>query len=1120
MSLFWDSITFSRLVADADRDRIIHQEAPSLVPSSVPMPMQRGFTLLLAFVLALSALVPLVAPTPARAVSDTVVISQVYGGGGNSGATLRNDFMELFNRGTTSVDVTGWSVQYASSSGSSWQTTALSGTIEPGEYYLVQQAQGSGGTQDLPTPDASGSIAMSATNGKVALVSGTTALTGACPLPDTVDFVGFGSANCFEGAGGTAVLSNTTAALRDGNGCTDTDDNATDFATGVPLARNRASPPGSCDPNAPTPPTGTGSADPASLEAGEATTLSVTVARGTNPDSTGITVTGDLSAIGYGDAQSFTAAGGNVYSFNATVADGTDPGPKSLPITIADAEERASTTFIGLTVEAPIEIVPIGLIQGSVADTDDGLEHRSAFAPASPFACSDELFTVQGVVTQRIRTAEPDDPDYGFFIQNTAETADDDPNSSDGMFVYTSGFTTTFSDDPEVDAFYFPVVGDEIVLRGRVAEFFNFTQFCNGGLLMLDRVATDRLDATEVTEADPPDDLGDANRFWERHEAMRFSLPTDSQVVAGRSVFASTADAEVWVIRGDHPVAQRSEPYTNRVFRDPHPLDDFGPAGSFDNGNGYRIMLTSHGLKWVENDGNAMLAPARTFDTVTNEITGSLYFAFGKYAIEAEQQIELVHGLDPSLNAPPVEPDREVEYSTAVYNVENLYDFRDDPFDGCDFVGNAGCTGVSPPFDYVPESNEAYQAQLADLADQIVTDLHAPDILLIQEAEDQDICSVADGAFVCGDVDDADGKPDTLQELAIVIGATYGVPYDAAYDRDGADDRGIVNGFLYRSDRVELLAPDDSDPVLGSDPQVEYRSAGLEYNTDVQNPKALNAVLPDDVDTSTGQDGDNVFTRAPQVGLFRVWRDGIGVSAFTDLYAVSNHFSSGPDGRVGQRTEQAGYNAAIVEALRQTDDGDRVVTGGDFNVFPRPDDPFAPGHPLYPSDQLAALYDIGLFDLWAVVVEEAPESAYSYAFEGQAQTLDDQFVTEGLFDELNAVRFAHVNADWPAEFDGDGSRGSSDHDPQVARFEAITVDALRNLLDYYDEQGAIRGPVGRLLGRVLDQVERYEERGQDRVARIQLQVFQILVRAFTPIYIDRDASRVLRDEADLLASNL
>src|SRR5713226_9617459 len=89
---------------------------------------------------------------PAAAVSSSIVISQIYGGGGNSGATFKNDFIELFNRGTATVSITGWSVQYTSSTGTSWQVTNLSGSIAPGKYYLIQEAAGTGGTTDLPTP--------------------------------------------------------------------------------------------------------------------------------------------------------------------------------------------------------------------------------------------------------------------------------------------------------------------------------------------------------------------------------------------------------------------------------------------------------------------------------------------------------------------------------------------------------------------------------------------------------------------------------------------------------------------------------------------------------------------------------------------------------------------------------------------------------------------------------------------------------------------------------------------------------------------------------------------------------------------------------------------------------
>ncbi|RPE79647.1 lamin tail domain-containing protein [Vulcaniibacterium tengchongense] len=171
-----------------------------------------------------------------------VVISQVYGGGGNSGATLRNDFIELRNTGAAPVSLDGWSVQYASSAGTSWSNrTQLAGTIAPGGYYLIQQAAGSGGSADLPTPDAVGSIAMAGGAGKVALVRSTAALSGACPLGDAnlVDFVGYGSAaNCFEGSAPTATLGNTTAALRKSDGASDSNDNAADFAVGAPNPRN------------------------------------------------------------------------------------------------------------------------------------------------------------------------------------------------------------------------------------------------------------------------------------------------------------------------------------------------------------------------------------------------------------------------------------------------------------------------------------------------------------------------------------------------------------------------------------------------------------------------------------------------------------------------------------------------------------------------------------------------------------------------------------------------------------------------------------------------------------------------------------------------------------------
>ncbi|MEV7235727.1 endonuclease/exonuclease/phosphatase family protein [Streptomyces sp. NPDC051020] len=186
-------------------------------------------------------------PAAFAAPSSTAVISEVYGGGGNSGATLTRDFVELANAGSAAYDLSGFSVQYlpgTPSAGSLWQVSALTGSVAPGGRYLVAQAAGTGGTVALPTPDATGTVAMSATSGTVALVSGTTPLTcktAADCAADTriVDLVGYGSAVVREGSGPAAGASATASVAR-GTSLADTDNNAADLAAGAPTPVNAA----------------------------------------------------------------------------------------------------------------------------------------------------------------------------------------------------------------------------------------------------------------------------------------------------------------------------------------------------------------------------------------------------------------------------------------------------------------------------------------------------------------------------------------------------------------------------------------------------------------------------------------------------------------------------------------------------------------------------------------------------------------------------------------------------------------------------------------------------------------------------------------------------------------
>ena len=204
--------------------------------------------LVLTLVIVTGALVP----PAAHAASTDLVVSQVFAGGGNAGAPFTNDFVELFNRGSTSADLSTWTVQYTSASGATWQATPLSGSVQPGHFYLVQLASAAAIGSPLPTPDAVGTTNLAVSGGKVALVRENTLLTcGASPgscSGDTriADLIGYGSAVDYEGSGPAPAISNSSAELRAGSGCTDADNNAADFASASPAPRNSALPAAPC----------------------------------------------------------------------------------------------------------------------------------------------------------------------------------------------------------------------------------------------------------------------------------------------------------------------------------------------------------------------------------------------------------------------------------------------------------------------------------------------------------------------------------------------------------------------------------------------------------------------------------------------------------------------------------------------------------------------------------------------------------------------------------------------------------------------------------------------------------------------------------------------------------
>lgn len=178
--------------------------------------------------------------------STTVVISQVYGGGGSGTASYQSDYVELHNISGTVQDISDYKIMYGSAAGnlgssSSNIFTFPANTVIPAGGYLLIAAAPTLGSAPLPiTPDFTFTLGISGTNGKI--VFGTSALVNnanytAQPAGSVIDFIGFGTASEAEGTA-LGALSTTTAAFRKNNGCTETNNNSTDFEIGFPVPRN------------------------------------------------------------------------------------------------------------------------------------------------------------------------------------------------------------------------------------------------------------------------------------------------------------------------------------------------------------------------------------------------------------------------------------------------------------------------------------------------------------------------------------------------------------------------------------------------------------------------------------------------------------------------------------------------------------------------------------------------------------------------------------------------------------------------------------------------------------------------------------------------------------------
>lgn len=410
----------------------------------------------------------------AYASSEGVVISQVFGG--NHGSTLASDYVELFNASSQPVNIAGWSVQYASGTGtgtfSNNGVTTLNGTLAPGQYYLVEMSGSSNGAA-LPTADASGNSNLSASRGKVVLVNNSNGLAcngGSAPCTtaqtaNIVDLVGYGTANYFETAAAPSA-STSTAIFRADNGCTDTDDNSADFSESNVLPRNTSSARNTCD-NTPTTEVvascsnvsvNTGASGNAQLTATDSDSI-VNAASITSTPVAGISLSNFTAATGDGETA----------SVRLNVADTLAAG--QYPVVVQFSNNDAQTGMCTATVNVvdPAAFTQIYKIQGA--------------GTASPY--ENQSVTTQGVVTAVFPGLR------GFYVQD--QLGDNDSATSDGVFVFV-GSTPTVNE------------GDEIRFEATVEEYFTITELTNPSNIQTlsteNTIAPLEIEFPEATEGD------------------------------------------------------------------------------------------------------------------------------------------------------------------------------------------------------------------------------------------------------------------------------------------------------------------------------------------------------------------------------------------------------------------------------------------------------------------------------------------------------------------------------------------------------------------------------------------------------------------------------------------
>jgi predicted extracellular nuclease len=921
------------------------------------------------------------------AASTTVVISQIYGAGGNSGAVLDSDFVELFNLGSTAVSLNGWSIQYVSSAGTSASAgtsySLPSVTLAPGQYFLMKGATGTTctatSTPSCPTftADGTSAINLSGTTGKVFLVNNTTLLTGvtptgtsgasSCTLPSgVVDYVGFGiSATCAEGGKFTTPNATAAQAIIRTIPCVDTDNNGADFTNGTPVPHNSSTALSPCLVTSPTAPSITGSASPSSQTSGLTVLLAGVVQAGNSPVSTSLTPTVDLSLIGGSKNQSLyddgthgdVISGDSTYSYSFSIPSGQTPGIYKLNFTVTDNQMRSGTGSANLTITSPVSFVPIHSIQGTMG--------TGATAPV-PSAHIGQVVQTSGIVTGVLVN--------GYYIQARDNAADSDPTTPEGIFIHTgNGLVPTTA-----------TVGTEVQVSGTASlypsgvslagtELDNVTGY---SVLSTGNV----LPAAIALTTSFPSPSGGPFQLM-RYQSMRVTAAPSVTATEGTQG-TLTESAETYVSNGQFygTVTGIARPVREPGLEVLDPLTPTYPAiTEFDDnpevfavdsadmqgGSGTPIDLTSGAV--LTNMAGVMDFSGSLYNV--NSGSGAQLGAGPVFMVDATTRPTVTGGL--TVVAVPAA--KSGELTIGDQNMERFYN------------ATADTSGA------VVLTSTAYALRLAKASLAIRNVLNAPDILCLEEMEN--LATLTDLSSKISSDAIAAGQPD---------------PGYVPYLVQGNDTSAINVAFMVKPSKVDVL-----DVTQFGKTTTYTNSTGTQAVLNDRPPLVMHAGIKRAVPT------DYPLT--------------IVVNHLRSLNGVTDPSTTGQSVRL-KREAQAEYLANLIQGYQTN--GEHVISVGDYNAFEFNDGivdtlDIIRGVATIPGKDIVAAPASPIVS--PAMVDLAPTNlstgAYSYVYVGDAQSIDHFLATSDIAGIMHTSP-AHLDADFPVIDRNDSTRpeATSDHD--------------------------------------------------------------------------------------------